>query len=169
MAEQITPPTPGADDQPKSAPLTINGQYVKDLSFEVPNAPAIFGQMQGKQPDINIDISVNAKEIGDNQYEVAITGHAECAVNGTKGFILELVYAGAFTINVPDEHRQAVLMIECPRLLFPFLRNIIADVTRDGGFPPVMLGIVDFVAMYQHRLAEQEKAQGGTTGTADAE
>lgn len=164
MADEITPQTPGAEDQPQGAPLTINAQYIKDLSFEVPNAPAIFGQMQSTSPDINIDISVNAKSLGENHYEIAISITANCDVGEAKGFILELVYAGAFTLNLPDEHRQAVLMIECPRLLFPFARNIIADVTRNGGFPPVMLGIVDFAAMYQHRIAEQQAAQEAAEG-----
>ncbi|MBO6518807.1 MAG: protein-export chaperone SecB [Rhodospirillales bacterium] len=166
MADQIQPETPGADT-PQQAPLTIQGQYVKDLSFEVPNAPAVFGQMQSAQPDINIDIGVNATKLSETQYEVTVTFNASCDVGGTKGFILELVYAGAFQVNVPDEHRQAVLMIECPRLLFPFARNIIADVTRDGGFPPVMLGIVDFVAMYQARIAEQQPAAGAAEGDAE--
>lgn len=161
MADQIQPETPGADAQ-QAAPLSVQGQYVKDLSFEVPNAPHVFGQMQSSQPDINIDIGVNATKLTDTQYEVAITFNANCDVGGTKGFILELVYAGAFQVNVPEEHLQAVLMIECPRLIFPFARNIIADVTRDGGFPPVMLGVVDFVAMYQARIAEQQKAEGGS-------
>lgn len=165
MAEEITPQTPGADQKPQSAPLTINAQYVKDLSFEVPNAPAVFAQMQSTSPDINIDVSVNAGQLGDDQFEVSITIRANCDVGGEKGFIFELVYAGAFTLKVPDEHRQAVLMIECPRLLFPFARNIMADVTRDGGFPPVMMGMVDFVAMYQRRVAEQ----GQETPETDAE
>ncbi|MCK5777458.1 MAG: protein-export chaperone SecB [Rhodospirillales bacterium] len=168
MADEITPPTPGAEDQPQGVPLTINAQYVKDLSFEVPNAPAIFGQMQSTSPDINIDIQVNAKSLGENHFEVSVTINANCDVADTKGFILELVYAGAFTLNLPDEHRQAVLMVECPRLLFPFARNIVADVTRDGGFPPVMLGLVDFASMYQRRVAEQQAANN-TAANADAE
>ncbi|MBO6947758.1 MAG: protein-export chaperone SecB [Rhodospirillales bacterium] len=170
MADEITPPTPGAEDQPQGVPLTINAQYVKDLSFEVPNAPAIFGQMQSTSPDIGIDIQVNAKPLGENHFEVSITINANCDVGDTKGFILELVYAGAFTLNLPDEHRQAVLMIECPRLLFPFARNIVADVTRDGGFPPVMMGLVDFASMYQRRVAEQQAAkEAAQEGGASAE
>ena len=80
-------------------------------------------------------------------YEVELSITTSCKVGEETGFILELVYAGMFTVNVPAEHLQAILLIECPRLLFPFARNIIADVTRDGGFPPVLLGQFDLVGM----------------------
>jgi len=84
------------------------------------------------------------------------------------GFILELLYAGVFTLNVPDEHRQAILLIECPRLLFPYARNILSDATRDGGFPPVMLGQVDFVAMYQNQLKTAQANAEASGGDATA-
>ncbi len=155
MAEEQTPPAPAADGQPADPALTVNAQYIKDLSSEVPNAPGIFGEMQSASPDINIDIGVNASHITENIFDVVLSINANCEVGEHKGFILELAYAGTFTLNVPDEHRQAILLIECPRLLFPFARNIVADVTRDGGFPPVMLGMVDFVDMYQRRIQEQ--------------
>jgi len=151
MADEQTPEEAQAD----ANPLKINAQYIKDLSFEVPNSPAVFVEMQQKSPDINIDISVNARQLHENTFEVSLGVNASCKVGEETGFILELDYSGAFTLNVPDEHRQAVLMIECPRLLFPFARNIIADVTRDGGFPPVMLGMVDFVGMYQRQVEAQ--------------
>jgi preprotein translocase subunit SecB len=153
MADEQTPTTP--DQTPiEGAALTVNAQYVKDLSFEVPNAPGIFGEMQSTPPSINVDISVNAGKLVDNVFEVVLGINSSCEVGEHKGFILELAYAGTFTLSIPEEHRQAVLLIECPRLLFPFARNIIADVTRNGGFPPVMLGIVDFVDMYQKRISE---------------
>jgi len=140
--------------------ISINAQYTKDLSFEVPNAPMVFGEMQTKQPDININIDVSARQLTEDAFEVELAITSNCNVGTETGFILELVYAGTFTLNVPDEHRQPILMIECPRLLFPFARNIIAEVTRDGGFPPVMLGTVDFVSMYQQQLeaAGQQQA-----------
>ena len=150
--------TPAAEQQPQ-APLTINSQYVKDLSLEVPHAPGIFGELQSAQPDINIDITVNARQLTENAYEVTLGINTNCKVGEHVGFIMELLYAGMFTLHVPEEHRSAILLIECPRLLFPSARNIVADVTRDGGFPPVMLGIVDFVQMYQNRAkAEQASA-----------
>jgi preprotein translocase subunit SecB len=157
MAEEQTPAS-AESDTPETTPVVINAQYVKDMSFEVPNAPGIFGEMQKTSPDINIDIRVNAVSLGENLFEVSITINTNCDVGNHKGFIFELVYAGTFTLNVPEEHLQAVLLIECPRLLVPVARNIIADVTRDGGFPPVMLGLVDFVAMYHRRIQEQGAA-----------
>lgn len=167
MADEVTPDanTDGAAGTPaeQAAAITVNAQYTKDLSFEVPNAPSIFGELQQQQPDVNINVEVNARQLGDKLFEVVLNLGATCQVNGQTGFILELVYAGLFTLNVPDEHRQAILLIECPRLLFPFARNIIADVTRDGGFPPIMLGQVDFVGMYQQRVnqAQQQQQQQG--------
>lgn len=137
---------------PQSNSLLVNAQYTKDLSFEVPNAPQVFVDMQATQPDMNIDIEVNARPVGENLFEVELSVKATCKVGEKTGFIMELLYAGLFTLNMPDENKQAVLLIECPRLLFPFARNIIADITRDGGFPPVMLGQVDFVSMYQAQL-----------------
>ncbi len=154
MADEQTP----AEAEANTNPLKINAQYIKDLSFEVPNSPNVFVAMQQQSPDINIDISVNARQLHENTFEVSLAINASCKVGEETGFLLEVDYCGAFTLNVPDEHRQAVLMIECPRLLFPFARNIIADVTRDGGFPPVMLGMVDFVAMYQKQVESQAPA-----------
>lgn len=153
----------GAENQ-EAQPLTINAQYTKDLSFEVPGAPMVFAAMQNAQPDININIEVNARPLQEGMFEVELAVNAGCDIDGDVGFILEFVYAGLFTVNVPEEHVQAILLIECPRLLFPFARNIIADVTRDGGFPPVMLGQVDFVGMYQRQM----EAAGATSGEADA-
>lgn len=156
MAEEQTPPVDAA--QAGSA-IMVNAQYTKDLSFEVPAAPQVFIDMQSNQPDININIEVNARPAAEKMFEVELSVTANCKVGESTGFILELLYAGLFTLNIPEEHRQAVLLIECPRLLFPFARNIIADVTRDGGFPPVMLGQVDFVGMYQNQLeAAQQNA-----------
>ncbi len=151
--------TPAADTAaPQAAPIVVNAQYTKDLSFEVPGAPAVFAQMQDNAPDIKINIQVNAENIAENMFEVALSVEANCTVGDDTGFILELVYAGLFTINAADEHRNPLLLIECPRLIFPFARNIIADVTRDGGFPPVMLGNVDFVSMYQQQLNAAQNA-----------
>ncbi len=159
MADETEAPQAGGDaEQNQNPPILVNAQYTKDLSFEVPGAPGVFAEMQGKNPDININIQVNADHIAENMFEVTLNIEANCKVNDEPGFIMELVYAGLFTLNVPDEHRQAILLIECPRLLFPFARNIIADTTRDGGFPPVMLGNVDFVSMFQQQVAAAQQA-----------
>lgn len=143
-------------------PLGVNGQYIKDLSFEVPNAPAIFSELGRGTPEIPIQIDIRASQIQDKVFEVVLHLHIEGKVGDKQAFIVELAYAGIFTINVPQEHLQPVLLIECPRLLFPFARNIVADITRDGGFPPLMMQPVDFVTLYRQRMekmaAEQQAA-----------
>lgn len=142
-------------------PLTVNGQYIKDLSFEVPGAPGIFGEMQGQNPDIPIHVDINANVLQDNVYEVVLSLKIEGKLPTKPVFILELAYAGVFTINVPEEHVQPVLLIECPRLLFPFARTIVADMTRDGGFPPLMIQPLDFVALYRARMEQMNEQPAG--------
>lgn len=160
-APKATPGNGSGDgkDSPPEQPIMVNAQYTKDLSFESPGAPAVFAEMQKSQPDISLNINVSANLIRDAAYEVVLEMQAECKVGDKVAFILELEYAGLFTLNVPEEHLQMVMLIECPRLLFPFARNILADVSRDGGFPPLMLGPVDFAGMYQAGLQEAEKKQ----------
>lgn len=134
--------------------LTVNGQYVKDLSFEVPNAPAIFSELSKASPEIPIGIDIEAQKVGERSFEVVLKINIEAKVNGKAAFIAELSYAGIFTVQgVPQEHLQPLLLIECPRLIFPFARNIIADMTRDGGFPPLMMQPIDFVALYRQRMS----------------
>lgn len=146
--------------KPADQPLVINAQYIKDLSFEAPAAPEIFQRMQTTRPDITINIDVQAVPLKDTAYEVVLNMRAECKVEQKVAFIMELVYAGNFNIRVPREHLQAVLLVECPRLLFPFARSILAEISREGGFPPVLLGPVDFVAMYQKQMERAGKAGG---------
>jgi preprotein translocase subunit SecB len=153
-------------EAPEQPPLTINSQYIKDLSFEVPGAPQIFGQIQNQTPDISINVNVQAGPLGGNAYEVVLHARAECKAAGVTAFIAELAYGGVFTINVPQEHLRPVLLIECPRILFPFARHILANTTREGGFLPLMLGPIDFVSMYQRHAAQQQAqpqppAEGG--------
>lgn len=159
-------PEPAVRDRPLP-PFSVNAQYTKDLSFEVPAAPNVFGMMQSQPPDISINIDVRAQSLQQNAYEVTLNVHARCKVGETVAFILELAYAGLFTVNVPKEQMGPMLLIECPRMLFPFARNIIADVSRDGGFPPLMLGPVDFAAMYRNQLARaRTEAQATPAGAA---
>ena len=159
MAEELSPAEDSA--QPKEAvpPISVNAQYTKDLSFEAPTAPRIFATMQQTDPDVKIGVNVDFMEFEDNIFEVVLKIEATCTVGAETAFMLELEYGGLFTVNVEDEVRGAVLLIECPRLLFPFARNILADVSRDGGFPPLMLGPLDFAGMYQQQLAEQNQAE----------
>ena len=154
-------PTPQAE-QPA---LQVNGQYIKDLSFEIPAAPQVFLEPQGQNPEIPIHVDVNASSLAPNLYEVVLHLHIEAKLPAKPLFIVELDYAGLFTVNVPEDQVHPVLMIECPRLLFPFARNIVADLTRDGGFPPLMIQPLDFVALYRARL-EEMAAQQQPAGTA---
>ena len=140
-------------DGANAGPIVISGQYIKDLSFEAPGAPTIFAKLQNNQPELNVSVDLGVAKMDgtDNTYEVTIVLGAEMKVGGEIGFVLELKYAGVFTLNIAEEHIGAALMIECPRLLFPYARNIISDVTRDGGFVPLTLQPIDFVALYQKR------------------
>jgi preprotein translocase subunit SecB len=147
----------GGDGQAAGTPpgLMVNLQYVKDLSFEVPGAPDIFVQMK-QQPEMGINLDVNARQVAQGSFEVVLSIRVEAKSGGKAAFIAELDYAGIFTLNnIPQELVEPVLLAEAPRLLFPFARNIVAEVTRDGGFPPVMLQPIDFLALWQSRRASQ--------------
>jgi preprotein translocase subunit SecB len=150
-------------------PLTVNIQYVKDLSFEVPGAPLIYTSLKAApRVDINLDVQVRRVTDGQNVFEVTLAIRAEAHEAGTgngaaepaaRVFLAELSYAGIFTIgNVPENTVEPLLLVESPRILFPFARNILADVTRDGGFPPVLLQPIDFVALWQSRRAQAAAA-----------
>lgn len=152
----------GANQQnnDEAPPLIISGQYIKDLSFEAPNTPMIFNKMQDTQPDLNVtvDVGVAKMEGIENTYEVTLNLGAEMKISDEVGFITELKYAGVFTLNVPEENTGPMLMIECPRMLFPYARNIVSNVTRDGGFMPLTLQPIDFVALYQKNSQDQAAA-----------
>jgi preprotein translocase subunit SecB len=138
------------DAQPQ---LNVVGQYIKDLSFENPNAPKSLAL--GQQPQIGIQVAVNASSLSETDVEVSLKLEGRAESNGSVIFSFELDYAGVFRIqNVPAESQNAVVLIECPRLLFPFAREIVANTVRNGGFPPLMLDPVDFVGLYRQRMAE---------------
>jgi preprotein translocase subunit SecB len=146
-----TPPEANAAPQ-----LNVLAQYTKDLSFENPNAPASLAPQQN-QPAINIQINVGANNVAANEYEVTLTIEGKAEAAGKMMFSFELAYAGVFRIlNVPQENLHPLIMIECPRLLFPFAREIIASAVRDGGFPPLMLDPVDFVGLYRQNMERQQ-------------
>lgn len=165
----------GADgQQQQQPPLTINGQYVKDLSFESPNSPGIMAELQNHQPDININVNVATSKLDgadapDNMHEVVLDLQAEMKLDDRTGFLVELKYAGVFTLNVPEEHRAAFLLIECPRILFPFARQILSDATQSGGFMPLMLQPIDFAAMYQANAQNEAKNLGAEVDKMAAE
>jgi preprotein translocase subunit SecB len=152
--------TNGGQTEEKPPQLNVLAQYVKDLSFENPNAPRSLQPSQ-QQPNINIQINVNAQPLSDTDVEVALKLEGKAEVNNTLLFSFDLDFAGVFRVqNIPADSMQPVLMIECPRLLFPFAREIVATAVRNGGFPPLLLDPVDFVGLYQQRLAQQPPAAG---------
>ncbi len=151
-----------AQQQGGEPQLSVLGQYLKDLSFENPNAPQVLSLQA--QPEIRINVNVNANQMGENDYEVILELEAHAEHEKQVIFHVELAYAGIFRLlNIPQEMLGAAVLIECPRMLFPFARRILADATRDGGFPPLMLDPIDFAAMYAQRM-QQAEAEGGAEG-----
>jgi preprotein translocase subunit SecB len=156
MAEE-TNGAGGAQAAPAAAQprLQILTQYVRDLSFE--NIAAQKGVASDAKPEIRVSVNIDAQQRGGDHYEVTLKIKADSKVAEAQAFILELDYAGLFLIqNVPQEQLHPLLMIECPRLIFPFLRRIVSDVTRDGGFPPLNLDQVDFLSLYRAELARRQ-------------
>jgi preprotein translocase subunit SecB len=151
----------GAQPQQTLPQLNVLGQYIKDFSFENPNAPRSLAPNQA-QPNINIQINVGVSQSAETDFEVTLKLEGKAESSGSVLFVFDLTFAGMFRIqNVPKEHLHALVMIECPRLLFPFAREIIATAVRNGGFAPLLLDPVDFVALYQQRVA-QEQAKAAT-------
>jgi preprotein translocase subunit SecB len=144
--------------QPAGPQLMVLGQFIKDLSFENPNAPRSLAPQQ--QPQISVSINVNATPSTGSDIEVELKLEGKAEIPGMILFSFELVYAGVFRIQgVPQESMHPMTMIECPRLLFPFAREIVATTVRNGGFPPLLLDPIDFVALYQQRMAEIQPGQ----------
>ncbi|GAA6156042.1 protein-export chaperone SecB [Pyruvatibacter sp.] len=162
----------GAGDgaQPQAPQIRVLGQYIKDLSFENPNAP---GGFSNQSPQINVAVDVRVPGQKDSDYEVELRLTADAKVDGNQVFLVELVYGAVFRLeNIPEQGLQPVLLIECPRILFPFARRVIADMTRDGGFPPLMIDPIDFAALYRQRLeqaqAEKQAAEESGAPASDA-
>lgn len=163
MTDTPTPP-PGpnpANPQPQMGPLTLHGQYIKDLSFENPRAPQSL--IEQKQPQLALNVNVSTRQFEAKTFEVTLTLEASAHTPEKEPlFMLELVYAGTVSLGeVPQEAYGPLLLIETPRLLFPFARAIVANVTREAGFPPLNIAPVDFVALYRQQL---EAAGGQLSG-----
>ena len=142
--------------------LNVLAQYTKDLSFENPNAPKSLGQ-PGQQPAINIQINVNPNQLSSTDFEIELKLEGKAEVSGTVLFNFELVYAGVFRLqNIPQEQIGPIVMIECPRLLFPFAREIVAGAVVHGGFPPLMLDPVDFVGLYRQKIGQSQATPAGS-------
>jgi len=132
--------------------IKILGQYIKDLSFEVPNSPEIFLTPQDK-PNIEISINIDAKKIAEELFEITLKICADASSAKKRSFLCEVSYSGIFSIQEPaeEEDLERILLIYCPNILFPFVRRIIANNTVDGGFPPLMIDLIDFTDLYEKR------------------
>jgi preprotein translocase subunit SecB len=145
--------------------LIVVAQYLKDLSFENPRAPGAFSDPAA--PQIEVDVNVNARNVDKQVYEVELSVSARARRGADVVFVVETTYAGAFEIrNVPADQLEAVMLVECPRLLFPFMRQIISDATRNGNFPPLMLEPIDFFAVYQQKAIQHAQAKAQQPATA---
>ena len=168
MADEIdtgAAPQPNGED---TAPTVgVISQYVKDMSFENPNAPAIY--QQSESPQLDVQFNIGATKLGDDVHEVVLKIEVRAEVGGQVAFLVDLSYAGLFGLrNIPDEHLQPFLLGEAPRILFPFARRVLADSVRDGGFQPLMLEPIDFAQLYLQQLQEGAAltADGETAGQA---
>src|SRR6056297_63688 len=155
-----------AQDAPQVKMQTLT-QFVRDLSFE--NVLAQRGTGGEVEPDVSVDVNLDAKKRSkENQYEVVIKLRVSSVDKSSRDtlFILEVEYAGVFHLeNIPQEQLHPFLLIECPRMIFPFLRRIVSDVTRDGGFPPLNLENIDFVQIYRNEIARRQAEQSETAGS----
>ena len=150
-----------AEDAPQVAMLA---QYVRDLSFENPNAPASLQNESDVKPAIDVNVNVGGRKAGDDVYEIELKLTVSSKKEDQVSFVVELSYASLFGIrNVPEEAIGQIMLIQAPTLMFPFARRIIADAVRDGGFPPLMLDPISFEALYRQQ-AEQAAAEGGADG-----
>ncbi len=165
MAENDTKTGATAAPEGQEGPiLSIITQYVKDISFENPNAPASLNP-ELPQPSVDLGINVQAKALTPENYEVELRIQATAKHEDNTAFIIELVYGGLFLIkNFPAEALEMVCMIECPRLIFPFARRVISDASRDGGFSPLQLDPIDFAGLYQSHKSQEAKNE--TAGNA---
>ncbi len=158
----------GAAAQPQQQPrLQILNQYTRDLSFE--NIAAQKGGGGEGKPDVKVQVNLDVQRRGEDRYEVAIKLKVDSRVGETPAFLMELDYAGLFLIqNVAPEQLHALLMMECPRLIFPFVRRIVSDVIHDGGYPALNLEIIDFVALYRAEIARRQAEAGSGDAPAQA-
>ena len=166
MADEITGngqgnPTAAPGFDASQQQMIVNAQYIKDLSFENPNAPKSLLQPAG-QPSVEINVDVKGTNIGPDLFEVVLTINTAAKVQDETVFLVELAYAAVVTVrNVPEALLPSVVLVETPRLIFPFARNIIADAVRDGGFPPLMINPIDFSALLQRQQSSGGQMPAG--------
>ncbi len=159
MAQDVTGNGPAVPQPAAAQPtqtqqqLIVNAQYIKDLSFENPRAPNSLRQ-QAAQPSVDINVDVKAQGLGPENYEVVLTIKASAKAQDETLFLVELAYGAIITVrNVPQDLLSVVVLVETPRLMFPFARNILAETTRDGGFPPLMINPIDFGELLRRNAA----------------
>jgi preprotein translocase subunit SecB len=161
------PAAPVSADTTQNAPrVQVHAQYVKDLSFENPSAPQNLAN-QTAAPKIEVSVDVGARALSPNQFEVELRITANAEFEAQKAFVVEVLYAGVFALhNVEQDQLKQVCLIEGPRLLFPFARRVVADATRDGGFPPLLLEPIDFVQLYRQSMenAAEQNATAEDSG-----
>ena len=162
MTDTTTNGAAAAAEAPPQPRLQVMGQFIKDMSFE--NIAAQKAVQNAEQPDIQVQVNLDARKRAntENQFEVSIKLkiEAKTKTSGDTIFLMELDYAGIFLIeNVPEDQMHPFLLIECPRMIFPFVRRIVSDVSRDGGFPPLNLETIDFIALYRQELARRSAAK----------
>lgn len=165
MSETNAPEAAPTDAAPKT-PLTIGAQYIKDFSFENPNAPhAILNLSQ--PPEVAMDVDVKVNQFQDNAYEVCLTLSANAKSDDTVLFMIEIVYAAIVQVDpsLEDDYIEKLLLIETPRLIFPFARAIVADSSREGGYPPLLINPIDFVDLYHKRQIHHGDAGAGSQTT----
>jgi preprotein translocase subunit SecB len=145
----MDPQPPKTEAKPAPMQIGVSAQYIKDFSFESPNAPQVFASLQ-TPPEINLGVNVRTHPIAGGSHEVMLMLRLEAKLEGKTAFIAELSYGGVFILpQLPEDQIKLLLLIECPRLLFPFARAILIDAVREGGFPQILLAPIDFGALYQ--------------------
>ena len=155
MSKKDTPQTP-QESQPQ---VIINAQYVKDLSFESPKSPLALANIK-TPPKIDLSVDINVQKITENEYEVTLNINGKASNEGENLFVVELLYSGLFSLtNIQEEaQKEQILLIYCPSLIFPFARRVVADVTRDGGFQPLMINPIDFASLYMQQKGKNATA-----------
>ncbi len=140
-----------------NSPVMVRAQYIRDLSFENPNPLAVFTSQSDKQPEIQVGIQAKAQNLGDRNFELVLDFNIDAKRDKDVMFIVELSYGAVVTIadDFPEDQMNHAIMVDAAHLLFPFARNIIADMTRDGGYPPLMLAPVDFANLFRQQSQEQ--------------
>jgi preprotein translocase subunit SecB len=158
------PSANGAQANENAPSLNALAQYLKDLSFENPNAPrSLSPQQQPQGPQISIQVNVDARQLAESDFEVDLKLEGDAKLGEEVLFAFDLTYSGVFRVrNLPQDQLHPAVMIECPRLLFPFARQIVAEAVRNGGFPPLYIDPIDFYGLYQQRAASGQRSGIGT-------